>query len=95
MAALTTRMYLTANVDHVSTFYFCLFRVIQVSILMSDAVPSSRQEAITSCSQSLFLDVPIQASVRPEVKADAGSATYSNAYQSQRLKNKAKFGICT
>lgn len=88
MAALTSRMYLPGNVDHMSTFCFCCFCVVQVSILMSDAVPSSRQEAISSWSQSVFLDVPIQASVRPEVKADAGSETYSNAYQSQRLKTK-------
>lgn len=75
-------MYLTANGERMSAwFLFCLFCV------HYNVGPTSSKQ--TGSEQLLFmkpffLDVPNQASGKPEVNANAGREMYSNAYQLQR-----------
>lgn len=83
-------MYFTTHVDHMSTcffgFFFVLLFVIQGSI--SDAVPSGRQEEISSCWWSL--DVPAG------VGEAWGESCSSVRDMQQRISvSKTQFGICT
>lgn len=76
-----SRMYLTANVERMSAWFLFGLFCVNYSVGPTSSEQTGSEQPLSH--EAFFLDVPNQASVKPEVNANAGREMYSNAYQLQ------------
>lgn len=88
-ATLTSRMYLTANVDQFFSFFFHVYFIsFRFPFVRCSSFKQTESDQFWVTRTFFFHDMPVRVWLIPEVETDAGGETRCNARPSQRSNKK-------